>query len=181
MTLSGTIWRYVFSRESFGSYRFDTSMKYAEDTLFAQTIALNNPKCLCVQGKIYYYRENPESVMRNRDFHVVAACMLKLALHHKRYLDDGRFQGEEKRIEKWCARSTAAYMYYLLRAGDTDYPFNELKAQGLWPYKKEWNLLRPHLTSKTGIKGTLSGWSLFFVGFRPCWWMIKTTKLLYNK
>ncbi len=181
MSISGSIWRYVFLREQFGSLRFDETMRYGEDTLFAQTVLLNEPRCIRIKEQIYGYRDNPESVMRNRNYMVCADSMMKLALHHKEFLDENRFPGQERHMIRWRSRATAAYINYLLRAGDGRYPFHDLKEKGLWPYKLEWPLLRLHLTSKAGIRQTVSCWSLFFVGFRPTWWLLKKTGLLHNR
>lgn len=181
MSISGSIWRYVFLREQLGDLRFDEAMKYAEDTLFAQIVFLNKPRCIRIKEQIYGYRDNPESVMHNRNYMVCADSMMKLALHHKEFLDTNRFPGQERYTVCWRSRATAAHINYRLRAGDDRYPFPELKEMGLWPYKLEWALLRLHLTSKAGIRQTLSCWSLFFVGFRPVWHLLKKTRLLYNR
>ena len=178
MTLTGSIWRYIFSTEKLGHIRFDEALHYAEDTFFAQTVALNNPKCMHTDRVCYVYKENPNSVMAKRDFLESADSMLRLAENHKEYLKNDAFPESKRRIEIWCARATSGYLYYSLRGGRSNYPFQMLKDKGLWPYKKEWNLLRIRLGSKEKLKLTISGWCLFFVGFRPMWRLFRKTGLL---
>ena len=115
MTLTGSIWRYIFASTSFGTLRFDECLHYAEDTFFAQTIALHNPNCLHAERNCYKYRDNPNSVMAKRDYLKSADSMLRLAENHKKYLDNKQFPDSQDRVETWCARATAGYIYYSLR------------------------------------------------------------------
>ena len=178
MTLSGSVWRYIFSREKFGNLRFDEKLSYAGDTFFAQTIALNNPRCLSTSRVCYVYNDaNPSSVMSNRRFSDVAENMLMLAENHKQYLDQKTYPNSMKRVEIWCARATAAYIFYYLRAGVKEAPFDMLKERGLWPYRKEWDLLIPHLS----IRQTISNYCLFFVGIRPLWDVFNRSGIFANK
>ena len=178
MVLTGAIWRYIFSAESFGQVRFDECLHYAEDTFFAQTVALHNPICLHTEKKCYIYRDNPNSVMKKRNFLRVAESMLRLAENHKRYLQERSFPDEQRRIERWSARATAAYIYYSLRGNNNEEPFSMLQQRGLWPYKKEWQLLKIRFKNYGGIRQTVSNYCLFFVGLRPMWRIFQKTGLL---
>ena len=178
MTLSGMVSRYIFESERFGQLRFDEGLHFGEDTFFAQTVALFRPRCLCTECKCYMYRRNPNSLMNTRDFLASAASMLKLAGNHKAYLDENRFPDSKKRVRKWCARATAGYIYYSLRGGREDDPFPMLKERGLWPYKKEWQLLLIHIRKNGGLRQTASNYCLFFCGFRPTWKLLKRSRIL---
>ena len=178
MTLTGSIWRYIFSRTAFGHIRFDEKLKYAGDTFFAQTIALHNPNCLYCDRTCYVYNENSNSVMAKRDFIKAADSMMRLAENHKKYLDEGMFPESKKRIKIWCARATAGYIYYSLRGGRDDYPFDMLRNKGLYPYKNEWQLLKIHFMKKGGLRQTVSNYCLFFLGFKTIWKIVQKSGIL---
>ena len=178
MTLTGSIWRYIFATDKFGRLRFDEDLHYAEDTFFAQTVALHRPSCLHAERKCYIYHDNPNSVMAKRDYLKSADSMLRLAENHKRYLDENRFPDDKERVEIWCARATAGYIYYSLRGGRQEDPFPMLKGKGLWPYKKEWTMLKIYLKKNGGIKQTVSNYCLLLCGFKMTWRLLKWSGVL---
>ena len=178
MELKGYVWNYIFSSEQFSTIRFDEKLYYSEDTYFTQMVKLCNPMCLFTSRECYYYRENPNSLTTKRDFRKHANSMLRISENLKDYLNKNQFPDQKKRIETWCARATAGYIYFLLRAGEKKNPFPMLQSKGLWPYKKEWNLLRILIGDKERIKEMLSSYCLFFVGFRPIWWIFMKTAIL---
>ncbi|MBM6774920.1 glycosyltransferase [Olsenella profusa] len=180
MTLSGSVWRYIFSSAEFGNMTFDTELKYEEDTFFVQCVRLHRPRCLVVEDRCYFYRQSQRSAMATRDFSICAESMLRIATNLQKILHEGTFQNESQRIIKWSARATAGYIYYRLRAGFKDSPFQMLRNMGLWPYPKEWDLLRVR-TESGGGKLTLSNWLLFLVGIRPIWFVINKINILSGR
>lgn len=178
MTLTGAIWRYIFSVEKYGNLRFDERLTYGEDTFFAQKVLIQNPICLHTDSVCYIYEENPNSSMSNRNFFVQANNMLRLAENHKKIIETGKYKTYKRNLDKWCARATSGYIYYNLRAGDHHDPYPLLREKGLWPYKKEWSLLMPRTRKNGGIKLTLSNYCLFFLRYPCIWKLFSNTNIL---
>ena len=178
MTLIGNVWIYMFSSNVFGNLRFDEKMKYAEDTFFAQQAALKNQTCLRIHNEVYIYRDNPNSLINNRDGNVVAECMLKLAENHQQLLRNGQHDGQQDQIIIWRDRAASLYVYWKLRAGNKKEPFTTLKQHGLMPFKKEWKSIIPHAFNKKEVRRVFSSIAVVLSGYKLFWLVFAKTGVL---
>ena len=179
MTILGFIWLYIFKTSKYVSLRFDEQLKYQEDSLYIHQIMMQSPNCIVTDSICYYYRDTPGSLMSNRNPEEMAGVMLRLAEDLKRLEKEKSFQMNDKQLRDtkiFYGRVTGYYMAYSLCAGNDEYPFCMLREKGLWPSAKEWGLLKP----KKNMGKMLKDYCVFFIAFRPMWWIMQKTKLLYR-
>ena len=67
--LSSVVWNCVLKRKFINDndVRFNTTMSYAEDTVFMMTTLTKNPSSAEVKDILYFHRQNPTSLMSSKD------------------------------------------------------------------------------------------------------------------
>lgn len=179
MQINGFVWLYIFRTSKLISLRFDKKLKYAEDIFYCHQVVLRSPKCIVTDHICYYYRETPGSMMAQRNPEEMAGVMLQLAESLKGLEKDESFQMSDRALRDtriFYGRAAGYYMAYSLCAGNNDSPFPMLKGKGLWPPVREWRLLKPKKNRNKMLKDSC----VFFIQFRPAWWIMQKTKLLYR-
>lgn len=179
MTILGFVWLYIFKTSKYGSLRFDEKLRYAEDIFYNHQVFVQNPICIVTDNVCYYYRDTPGSMMTQRNPAEMAGVMLRLAENLKGLAENELYQMDPQRLEdtkKFYGRAAGYYMAYSLCAGNNEYPFHMLKGKGLWPSVKEWMLLKPKKSKSKMMKD----YCVFFISFRPIWWIMQKTKILYR-
>jgi len=145
--------------------KFNEEMKYAEDTLFSYYFYMaSERKHAIIDEVLYFYRDNPSSVMHAKNLDALnrhCLDLIKLGRIYKSICELDEIQDERKKAET-ARRQSEAIQEALWMLPQTSFEFNDiindLKKEKLYPYKRTSWKIKEANGIKEKIKAFLKSW-----------------------
>lgn len=159
--LHGAVWSYIFRRAIVGSLQFTPGIVYGEDEEFTPQLFLRAERIFKTDSEVYYYRENPKSIIHQTEKEDVNLRMdntLQVLLLLQSKLD--LIPADERQaLSRRIAQLSMDYLYNNIRMKHSLTALNkaiaELRNHGLYPlpdkdYTKKYTMFRKMISSYAG-------------------------------
>lgn len=151
-----------------GHILFDERMVYAEDTMFSFLFGLICKGTLVLEACLYFYFQNPNSVMHSFNAVKHSWSMLRLAKEYKRYyenLSDETIKGNYIRaVQNFCRD----LCFYCNDISDCRKILKKLKDNKYYPFGIYWK--QYIIDKKLSALNNLLNWCFGLVSIEPVFW-----------